>query len=181
MTAIHPHSLDSRTIERLRDLAAATYSGRDDLYLAADNLEDAELAAICRKLADDLAGNGAHLAQILAMHGTEASDTGNVKAAQTDEIIRSIREHEHDKGVLSVAKEVERGLGDQYGATIAATGNAEAQALLKKQKEKVEFGEKVLRHIAKHEGGETTPAEKQNRKRTNENSTRRRFSGGTNT
>ena len=159
MMAIHPHSLDSQTIERLRDLVAATYSGRDDLYQAAANLEDAELAAICRKLAEDLAGNSAHLAQILAMHGTKASDTGHVKAALTGEIMRFIREHEHDKGVLSAAKEVERGLGDQYDATIAATGNAEAQALLKKQKEEVEFGEKVLRHIAKEEGGETTFAE----------------------
>lgn len=74
--------------------------------------------------------------------------------------MRFIREHEHDKGVLSAAKEVERGLGDQYGATIAATANAEAQAILEKQKEEVEFGEKVLRHIAKGESGKTAPPAK---------------------
>lgn len=160
MTVIHPHSLDSQTIERLRTLVAATYSGRDDLYQAAANLEDAELAAICRNLADDLAGSSAHLTQILAMHGKQPSDTGNVKAVLTHEIMRLIREHERDKGILSAAKEVERGLGDQYDATIAATTNAEAQALLENQKKEVEFGEKVLRHIAKGEGGETKPPPK---------------------
>jgi hypothetical protein len=79
MTAIHPHSLDSQTIERLRDLVAATYGGRDDLYQAAANLEDVELAAICRKLADNLAGNSAYLAQILAMHGEPPADAGTSK------------------------------------------------------------------------------------------------------
>ncbi|NLY00038.1 MAG: hypothetical protein GXY83_28400 [Rhodopirellula sp.] len=74
--------------------------------------------------------------------------------------MRFLREQKRDKGVLSAAKEVERGLRDQYDTTIAATENAEAQALLTKQKEEVEFGEKVLRHIAKEEGGETTPPAK---------------------
>lgn len=41
-----------------------------------------------------------------------------------------------------------------------AAANAEAQALLKKQKEEVEFGAKVLRHIAKSESRETTPPAK---------------------
>jgi uncharacterized protein (TIGR02284 family) len=160
MSTIRPHSLDPQTVERLRVLVATTYAGRDDLYQVAVHLDDAELASICRKLADELAGNSAHLAQILAMHGTEADDSGAISAVLTDEIVRFLREHERDKGVLSAAKDVERGVRDQYDATIAATENPEAQALVKKQREEADFGEKVLRHIAKDGGGSTTPPAK---------------------
>ncbi|MEN6494269.1 MAG: PA2169 family four-helix-bundle protein [Thermoguttaceae bacterium] len=160
MTAIQPHSLDPQTIERLRDLVAATYTGRDDLYRAAANLEDSDLSAICHKLADELAGNSAHLSQILAMHGTKPHDAKSVTAVLTEEIMRFLREHEHDKGILSAANKVECGLRERYDTTIAATENAETQALLKKQREDVEFGEKVLRQIAKAGSGDSPPSPK---------------------
>ena len=95
------------------------------------------------------------------MHGRDPdiNDFRNtVKAVLSDEIMRFLREHEHDKAVLSAAKEVERGIRDRYDATIAATENSEAQELLRHQREEVEFGEKVLRHIAKAKGSEATPS-----------------------
>jgi uncharacterized protein (TIGR02284 family) len=148
---MRPYSLDAQTIERLRELVAATYGGRDDLYQAAAAVEDEELALICRKLADDVAAHSAHLAQILAMHGQKPDDKKTVKMALSQEIMRFLREHEHDQAVLSAANVVERGLRDQYDATIAATKDSEAQAVLRKQREEVDFAERVLRHIAKDE------------------------------
>lgn len=47
---IHPHSLDSTTIARLRQLVVSAYSGRDDLYAAAEQLTDQDLSVICHKL-----------------------------------------------------------------------------------------------------------------------------------
>lgn len=148
MSPIRPDSLDHETIERLRELVATTYAGRDDLYEAARNLKDEDLVAICRKLAEDLAANSTHLAQILAMHGKESGGASNVRAVLTEEIIRYLHGLENDKGVLSAAKAVERGVREQYEATIAATNDPETQALLKKQREEAAFGEQVLRRIA---------------------------------
>jgi uncharacterized protein (TIGR02284 family) len=157
MPAIRPHSLDPQTIQQLRELVSATYTGRDDLYQAAAGLQDRELSAICRKLADELAGTSAHLSQIIAMHGQEPVGPGSVQSALGDEILRFLREHEHDKGILSVAKKAQAGMREQYDATIAVTQDAEAQALLKQQREEVDFGEKVLRRIARETGDEPGP------------------------
>ena len=154
---IHPHSLDPQTIERLRELVIATYTGRDDLYLAADHLNDEELAAICRKLADDLAGNSAHLEQIIVMHGEKPGSDEKIRAVLGHEIMKFLREHGRDTAILSAAKETQKELRGQYDATIAATGDSEAQGVLKKQRRDVEFAERVLGRIAEHEQGKSSP------------------------
>jgi uncharacterized protein (TIGR02284 family) len=148
---IRPHSLDDETVKRLRELVAATYVGRDDLYLAAEHLNDGELAVICRKLADELAGQSAHLEQVILMQGEAAGgeEEETVRAALREEIMKFLREHGRDPAILSAAKKSQHELRDRYDATIAATEDSETQGVLKKQREEVDFGERVLDRIAK--------------------------------
>ncbi len=124
---IRPHSLDPETILRLRLLAATTYSGRDDLYAAASQVSNEDLAIICRRLADDLAGNTAFLEQIIAIHGAEPGFKEAVASALGEEIMRLLREGHGDHGVISVVQAEQRSLRGEYEATIAATHDAEAQ------------------------------------------------------
>jgi uncharacterized protein (TIGR02284 family) len=128
-------------------LAATTYSGRDDLYAAASQVSNEDLAIICRRLAEDLAGNTASLEQIIAIHGAEPGFKEAVASALGEEIMRLLREGHGDHGVISVVQAEQRSLRGEYEATIAATHDAEAQALLERQRRDVDFAERVLRKI----------------------------------
>jgi uncharacterized protein (TIGR02284 family) len=143
-----PHSLDSETIARLRQLVVSTYSGRDDLYAAAKQVTDQDLKAICRKLADDLAGNTAYLEQIIAMQGAEPGVKEALASVLGEEIMELLRKARSDQGVVSAVQQGQGALREQYDATIAATSDAETQSVLQDQKEDVAFAERVLRHVA---------------------------------
>jgi uncharacterized protein (TIGR02284 family) len=145
---IRPHSLDSETILRLRMLAVATYGGRDDLYAAAAQLSNEDLSVICRKLADDLAGNTAYLEQIIATQGEQPGFNEAIASALGEEIMKLLREGNGDHGIIAVVQQEQRGLREEYEATIAATRDAEARSVLEEQKRDVDFAERVLRHIA---------------------------------
>jgi uncharacterized protein (TIGR02284 family) len=146
---IHPGTLDSETVQRLRRLVAATYGGRDELYAAADKLGDRDLAAICRKLADDLAGHTAYLEQVIVMHGQEPGFQDAVASALSEEIMKVLRQSPGDQGVVLAAERGQGQLRRQYDETISATGDPEAQSVLGQQRKHIEFAERVLRQVAR--------------------------------
>src|SRR5512133_48742 len=98
---IRPHSLDSETIARIRELVVATYSGRDDLYTAAAQVNDKDLGKICCKLADDLAGSAAYLEQIIIMHEGEPGYANAVTSLLSEEIMKLLRAGRGDRGIVS--------------------------------------------------------------------------------
>jgi uncharacterized protein (TIGR02284 family) len=159
---IHPGSLDSETIERLRKLIATTYGGRDDLYAAANQLNDEDLSAICRKLADDLAGDTAYLEQIIVMHGQQPEVQNAVTSTLSEAIMKLLRKSRGDEGIVSAAKQRQSQLRQRYNETIAATGHPEAHAILDEQKKHVEFAERVLRQVRPTVGGDA-PSERRPR------------------
>lgn len=149
---IRPYSFDSETIAMLRRLVAATYSRRDDLYTAAEQLTDEDLSAICRKLADDLADHTAYLKQIIAMHGQDPGIEETISCTLSGEIMRLLRQDRGDQGIVAAIQGEEAELREQYDATIAAVDNPEAQAVLETQKRDVDFAERVLRRAMRPEG-----------------------------
>jgi uncharacterized protein (TIGR02284 family) len=145
---IHPYSLDPETIAQLRQLVATNYAGRDDLYTAAEHLDDEDLSAICRKLADDLAGNTAFLEQIIVMHGAEPGFAEKVAFTLGEEIMQFLRSGRGDQSIVSAMQDKQGQLREKYDETIAATDNPEAQSILEQQKKDVDFAERVLRQVS---------------------------------
>ncbi len=146
---MRPHPIDDPTIERLRQLAVAMYGGRDELYAAASHLSNDDLAAICRTLADDLAGDTADLEQIIVSHGREPGFEEAVTSALGEEIMILFRERGGDEGVVSKAKQAQAELREVVDETIGATADPEVQALLDQQKRHIEFAGRVLRQSAR--------------------------------
>jgi hypothetical protein len=140
--------LDSTTIARLRQLVVSAYSGRDDLYAAAEQLNDQDLSVICHKLADDLGGNTADLEQIIVAQGAEPGFKDAVASVLGEEIMRLLRKTRGDQGVISNVQQQQSALCGQYDAIIAATPDAEAKSVLEDQKKDVDFAARVLRQVA---------------------------------
>jgi uncharacterized protein (TIGR02284 family) len=145
---IRPHSLDSKTIARLRQLVVATYSGRDDLYTAAEQVGDDDLSVICRKLADNLAGHAADLEQIILMHNEEPGFEDALTSTLSYEILQFLRKGRGDNGIISVVQKEQSDIQKQYDATIAAARDPAAHEVLEKQKKDVNFAERVLRRVS---------------------------------
>ena len=146
---MRPHRIDDPTIERLRELVSAMYGGRDELYAAAEQLDNEDLAVICRTLADDLAGDTAYLEQIIVGHGREAGYREAVTSALSEEIMKLFREGRGEEGVVSKAKQGQSELRERVDETIGATQDAEVQSLLAHQKRHIELAERVLRQAAR--------------------------------
>jgi uncharacterized protein (TIGR02284 family) len=154
---LQPGTFDSETVRQIRHIVGTTYAGRDDLYAAADQLQDGDLAVICRNLADDLAGKSVYLTQLIAINGDDPTAEHKVASALTDEIMRFLRNERGDAGIVAAVKESQQRLREDYDQTIAAMRHPEAHAVVEEQKRGVEFAERVLRKVAPQEG-EARPA-----------------------
>lgn len=144
---IHSQSLDSKTVALLRNLVVATYYVRDDLYLAVDCLKDKDLAAICRKLADDLAGNTAYLEQIILMQNEEPEFEDHMMSSLNTVVMMYLRKNQGDEGIISAIQQGYSYLSDKYYKSIAGTSDSETQKVLEKQKKDVDFAQRVLQKI----------------------------------
>jgi hypothetical protein len=149
IAAMRPHPIDDQTAECLRKLVVAMYEGRDDLYAAAAHLDNEDLAEICHKLADDLAGDTAYLEQIVVSHGIGPGFEEAVTSALSDQIMRLFREGRGDEGVIFRAGEAQSELHERIEETIGATTDAEVQSLLDQQKRHIQFAERVLRQAGR--------------------------------
>lgn len=146
---MRPHPIDSETIEQLRRLVVAMYGGRNELYAAAGHVSNDDLREICRKLADDLAGDAAYLEQIIVSHGREPGFNEAVTSALSDQIMQLFRDRRGDEGVVSQAKQAQTEVRERVDETIDATADTEVKSLLDQQKQHIEFAERVLRQAAR--------------------------------
>ena len=146
---MRPHPIDPDTIDRLRKLVAAMYGGRNELYAAAGQLSNEDLAAICQSLADDLAGDTAYLEQIIVSNGRQPGFDEAVTSALCEQIMKLFRERGGDEGIVSKAKQAQCELRQVVDETIGATCDPEVQWLLDQQRRHVDFAERVLRQAAR--------------------------------
>lgn len=141
-----PTNLDVETLIKMQRLIEANFTGRDELYAAADSMNNQSREHICRRLAEHLAANAVELQQLVKASGVEPAgplDLESIAQALFD-LAKSSR---GESGVLVAAAEGEENLKKNYDEVIDSTADQEATAILRKQREQVEFAEQVLRNI----------------------------------
>lgn len=148
---MRPTELDETTLTKIRDLVEASFGSRDELYAAAESLDDEDHKRVCRRLAEYLAEHATSLQQVLAAGGHDPAgplDIDGIVAA----FFKSIRMQRGAAGVLEAAEQCQRGLKHGYDRAIEGSPNREAEEFLREQRDEVDFGERVLRGIKRSQG-----------------------------
>lgn len=138
---------DEVTRQRIRALIQANFAGRDDLYAAADAFDSETLTLICRKLAEDLAGNAMELQQIARAAGMEKVNYRKVGSQLQADLTEMLQQRGGDQAVLEEAQECEQLIRAEYDQAIAETESPAVEEVLRRQREKVEFGESVIQEV----------------------------------
>lgn len=138
--------LDDKTLKEIQTLIKGNFTGRDELYAAAESLDDDALKRVCRRLAKHLTDNAIELQQIVTASGAAPAGPLDIESL-ADALFSLARANRGQSGVLRAAAEGERNLKVQYDRAVEATPDEAAKALLKKQRKEVEFGEEVLRNL----------------------------------
>ncbi len=141
-----PKPLEQKTLAWLQELLELDFAGRDELYAVADSLENEDCREICRRLAEFLAGHAAELQQIVVGSGNDPAgplDLDEIAHA----LIEGIKSHRGNSGVLGVAETVEREVRQEYDRAIRSTDDRDAEGMLQRQRQEIEFAERVLRTI----------------------------------
>ena len=138
---------DHTTIDQLQELLDDVFAARDELYAAADLIEEADRRFICRWFADRLGGHAAFLQQVVAASGVAPVDPRtergqlNIRAACQSEA--------GDGAVLDVAARIEHVLNERYAVAINCLADQQVASLLAEQREELEFADCVLRSVNK--------------------------------
>jgi hypothetical protein len=143
---MRPRTLDEKTLAEIRKLVEANFGNRDELYVAADSLDDEDRERVCRRLAEHLAGHAAELQQVLAASGSDPAGPLDIDDIVTA-LFESIKAQRGVAGVLEAAEEAQRDLKRGYDRAIEETPAQEAEGLLRGQRDAVDFGERVLRSM----------------------------------
>lgn len=136
-------NLPHQMIEHLEQLIDASFSGRDELYAAAESLSDSRHKDVCRELANHLANHATELQQLLACNGHAP-----VKPLDLLELSESffalIKSKRGDVAILDCAERCEKVVKERYSDAISKSTDSDTSALLERQRGEVEFGENVL-------------------------------------
>lgn len=137
-------NLPPQMIHHIEELVDASFSGRDELYAAAETLDDERRSNICHQLADHLANHAIELQQLLLANGETPPEPLNMYAiAQGFFCFAKNRQGEAE--VLRIAESCERTVKEHFDEVIDITSDADTSAMLERQRDDVEFGEHVLR------------------------------------
>lgn len=164
-----PFELDPQTLSRLQELIEANFTARDELYAAAESLDDEARKKVCRRLAEHLAGYAAELQQVVTASGVEPAGPLEIESV-AHSLFGLAKMNRGSAGVLQTAAEGEHNLKQDYDKAIDATTNPAAKNSLRRQRDEVEFGEQVLRGMAPGSSPEAAGAEKRQAPRSGGNS-----------
>ena len=143
-------NIDSMTLQKVRELVRSNFAARDELYAAAEELDDEALSGICRRLADDLGGNAADLQQLLMVEGQSPAEPDGVVRRLQEIVIETLASRHGPNTVLAEAEAAEQQLKEDYDSVIEATPDDQVEGLLRSQREDVAFGATVLRKVRGH-------------------------------
>jgi uncharacterized protein (TIGR02284 family) len=135
--------LRPETLEKIQQLIVANFAGRDELYTAADSLEEGAQQRVCRRLAEHLAGYAVELQQILTAAGERPAGPLDLSVL-AHALYESARRTRGQQGVLAAAAEREHDLKVDYDRAMDNLSHPQAENLLRRQRDGVEFDEQVL-------------------------------------
>jgi uncharacterized protein (TIGR02284 family) len=140
--------LDEATLRKLQRLVEANFAGRDELYAAANSLNSADRENVCKRLAEHLAANAIELQQILAASGADPASPPDTQAV-AKRLFQLAKANRGSERVLDAAESCEINLKYEYDLAIQDTPNREAEAMLERQRDDVEFGQRMIRSMKK--------------------------------
>jgi uncharacterized protein (TIGR02284 family) len=138
--------LDDKALQQIQMLIEANFTGRDQLYAAADALDDESRKRVCRRLAEFLAGNAAHLQQIVQANGYDPVEPGAFSDL-AEGLFDFAKSNRGAAGVITIAEDCEEAVKGAYDKAIEAVTDREAEGTIQKQRSDIEFGECVLRSM----------------------------------
>ena len=137
-------NLPPKIVRRIKELVDASFSGRDELYAAAETLDDEKRSNVCRQLANHLAGHAIELQQLLIANGETPPEPLDMYAV-AEGFFNLAKSRHGESEVLRIAEICERTVKDRFDDVIDATKNEDTVALLERQRDDIEFGEHVLK------------------------------------
>lgn len=138
---------DRSTISRLQRLLDELFRTRDEFYVAAEALSNADRRYILHWFGDRFGGHAANLQQIIAAGGAHPVEPRS--QTETAEHLALIQSQAGDRGVLDAAEQMEQVLARQYDQAIEHLEDQEVASFLGKQREESEFADSVLRSLKK--------------------------------
>lgn len=139
-------NLPPQAIRRIEELIDASFAGRDELYAAAETLDNDQRTNICRQLADHLAAHATELQQLLKINGEDLQPPIDMYSVAESYFCLAKRRG-GEAGVLSAAAECEREVKEKFDNAIEQTQDGDTSGLLERQRDDIEFGEDVLRSM----------------------------------
>jgi hypothetical protein len=153
---MRPYALSESTLTKIRELVEANFAGRDELYAAVETLDDGASKDICRRLAEHLAAHGTELAQILIANQDFQFDLADIEFIDDlseRTFLEMVKEVHGEACVLASIEQCERNLKNKYERMLKSMpetkADAEAGAVLQRQRDQVEFGENVVHTMHK--------------------------------
>lgn len=139
-------NLPPLVVRRIEELIDASYAGRDELYAAADALDDQQRRNVCLGLAEHLANHAVELQQLLVANGVGSLEPLDMYSV-AEAYFSVVKARDGDAGVLSVAEKCEQTVKERFDAVIDGTNLDDTRSMLERQRKDVEFGQDVLRSI----------------------------------
>jgi hypothetical protein len=147
-----PYALDANTLAAIRRLVESNYVGRDELYAAADVLDNDARQSVCRRLAEFLAAHAAELQQILLGCHAKPVEIEDIPVVAEHGLFDILKARGGSAGVIAAAERCEHAVKEEYDRAVEATADDRAKGVLHRQRKDVEFGEQVL-HVMIHSAG----------------------------
>lgn len=136
---------DRSTVDSIQELLIELFRARDALGAAADVLTHADDRYICRKLSFQLGGNVAELQQVVLASGVQPAGPRSEDDVRGS--LSSIQHRVGPDGVLDAAEQTEQILTEKYEQTMRHLDDPEVTSLLNRQREDIEFADRVLRRL----------------------------------
>jgi hypothetical protein len=136
---------DRCSVDSIQDLLVELFRVRDSLSASADMLADVDQCFICRKLSSQIGGNAADLQQIVFASGAlpvEPRSDYSVRKSLSTALKRN-----GPPGVLKKVEHAERVLFEKYEQAMRRLDDPELTGLLEKQREDIEFADRVLSRL----------------------------------
>jgi hypothetical protein len=109
------HRLGDATLAKIRELIEANFAGRDELYAAAETLDDEARKKVCRRLAEHLAGHAVELEKI-ALASSEDIDIADVEFIDyiaEEAFLHMVKELHGSSRVIASVEQCEHNLKDK--------------------------------------------------------------------